>query len=216
MANADWRETDRVTAEGNPRRPEGEAGRAMLARMNESHAYLVDWGLACIELHAGDTVLDIGCGGGNTLARIAERVTEGHLVGIDYAETSVEASRAFNAALVAAGRMEILHGSVESLPFEDGHFDAVVTVESFYFWPNPEECLKEVARVVKKGGTFLLLAEIYERNDLPESIREKIAGYQLTNPTPEEFERLFRAAGFAAVEMHFKDGEYWIAVRGVR
>ena len=216
MANADWRETDRVTAEGNPRQPEGEAGRAMLARMNESHAYLVDWGLACIELHAGDTVLDIGCGGGNTLARIAERVTEGHLVGIDYAETSVEASRAFNAALVAAGRMEILHGSVESLPFEDGHFDAVVTVESFYFWPNPEECLKEVARVVKKGGTFLLLAEIYERNDLPESIREKIAGYQLTNPTPEEFERLFRAAGFAAVEMHFKDGEYWIAVRGVR
>lgn len=216
MANADWRETDRVTAEGNPRRPEGEAGRAMLARMNESHAYLVDWGLACIELHTGDTVLDIGCGGGNTLARIAERVTEGHLVGIDYAETSVEASRAFNAALVAAGRMEILHGSVESLPFEDGHFDAVVTVESFYFWPNPEECLKEVARVVKKGGTFLLLAEIYERNDLPESIREKIAGYQLTNPTPEEFERLFRAAGFAAVETHFKDGEYWIAVRGVR
>ena len=216
MANADWRETDRVTAAGKPRRPDGEAGRAMLARMNESHAYLVDWGLACIELHAGDTVLDIGCGGGNTLARIAERVTEGHLVGIDYAETSVEASRAFNAALVAAGRMEILHGSVESLPFEDGHFDAVVTVESFYFWPNPEECLKEVARVVKKGGTFLLLAEIYERNDLPESIREKIAGYQLTNPTPEEFERLFRAAGFAAVEMHFKDGEYWIAVRGVR
>ena len=216
MAQEDWRDTDRVTAEGNPRRPEGEAGRAMLARMNESHAYLVDWGLACIELHAGDTVLDIGCGGGNTLARMAERVTEGHLVGIDYAETSVEASRAFNAALIAAGRMEILHGSVESLPFEDGHFDAVVTVESFYFWPNPEECLKEVARVVKKGGTFLLLAEIYERNDLPESIREKIAGYQLTNPTPEEFERLFRAAGFAAVETHFKDGEYWIAVRGVR
>ena len=216
MAEADWQKIDRETAEGNPRCPEGEAGRAMLARMNESHAKLVEWGLAHIDFAPHDTVLDIGCGGGNTLARIAERVTEGHLVGIDYAETSVEASRAFNAALIAAGRMEILHGSVESLPFEDGHFDAVVTVESFYFWPNPEECLKEVARVVKKGGTFLLLAEIYERNDLPESIREKIAGYQLTNPTPEEFERLFRAAGFAAVETHFKDGEYWIAVRGVR
>ena len=216
MANTDWRETDRVTAEGNPRRPEGEAGRAMLARMNESHARLVDWGLSHIDLHAGDTVLDIGCGGGNTLARMAERVTEGHLVGIDYAETSVEASRAFNAPLIEAGRMEILHGSVEHLPFTDEHFDAVVTVESFYFWPNPEECLKEVARVIKKGGTFLLLAEIYERDDLPESIRDKIAGYALTNPTPEEFERLFRAAGFAVVETHFKEGEYWIAVRGVR
>ena len=216
MANTDWRETDRVTAEGNPRRPEGEAGRAMLARMNESHARLVDWGLSHIDLHAGDTVLDIGCGGGNTLARMAECVTEGHLTGIDYAETSVEASRTFNAALVDAGRMEILHGSVEALPFDDGHFDAVVTVESFYFWPSPEKSLEEVARVVKKGGTFLLLAEIYGRDDLPEGIRAKVADYDLTNPTPEEFEQLFRAAGFRAVHMDFQDGEYWIAVRGVR
>lgn len=215
MADADWTETDRVTAEGNPRRPEGAAGRAMLARMNESHARLVDWGLAQITLHAGDIVLDIGCGGGNTLARMAECVTQGHLVGIDYAETSVEASRAFNAPLIEAGRMEILHASVEALPFDDVHFDEIVTVESFYFWPNPAESLKEVARVLKPGGTFLLLAEVYGRDDLPQSIREKIAGNQLTNPTPEEFERLFRAAGFQEVHMHFKEGEYWIAVCGM-
>ena len=216
MAEADWQKLDRETAEGNPRRPEGEAGRAMLVRMNESHAQLVEWGLAQIDLRAGDTVLDIGCGGGNTLARMAQRVTEGHLVGIDYAETSVEASRAFNAGLVEEGRMEILHGSVEHLPFADGQFDAVVTVESFYFWPSPEESLKEAARVIRRGATFLLLAEIYGRDDLPEGIRAKIAGYDLTNPTPEEFERLFRAAGFSDVTMDFKAGEYWIAVRGVR
>ena len=160
--------------------------------------------------------LDIGCGGGNTLARMAERVTEGHLVGIDYAETSVEASRAFNAALVERGRMEILHGSVEALPFADGHFDAVVTVESFYFWPSPEESLREVARVVREGGSFLLLAEICGRDDLPESTRAKVAEYQLTNPTPTEFEQLFRAAGFREVQIHLKEGEYWIAVVGVR
>ena len=216
MAKADWQEMDQKTVEGNPRRPEGDAGLEMLARMNESHARLVDWGLTHIDLHASDTVLDIGCGGGNMLARMAERVTEGHLTGIDYAETSVEASRKFNTALVDAGRMEILHGSVEALPFADAHFDAVVTVESFYFWPSPEKSLEEVARVVKKGGTFLLLAEIYGRDDLPEDIRAKVVGYDLTNPTPEEFERLFRAAGFSEVTLHFKDGEYWIAVCGVR
>ena len=215
MAEADWQKIDPETAEGNPRRPEGPAGRAMLARMNESHARLVDWGLTHIDLRAGDTVLDIGCGGGNTLARMAERVTEGHLTGIDYAETSVEASRAFNAELIEVGRAEILHGSVEALPFDDAHFDAAVTVESFYFWPRPEECLKEVARVIKPGGTFLLLADIYGRDDLPAGIRTKIADYNLTNPTPEEFEQLFRAAGFSAVTIHFKDGEYWIAVHGV-
>ena len=92
----------------------------------------------------------------------------------------------------------------------------MVTVESFYFWPSPEESLKEVARVIRRGGTFLLLAEIYGRDDLPEGIRAKVAEYSLTNPTPEEFERLLRAAGFSDVTMAFKDGEYWIAVRGVR
>ena len=70
--------------------------------------------------------------------------------------------------------------------------------------------------MVKPGGAFLLLAEIYGRDDLPASILEKVTGYDLTNPTPGEFERLFRAAGFAAVNTYFKDGEYWIAVRGVR
>lgn len=216
MAEADWQQTDRTTAEGNPRRPEGEAGRAMLARMNESHAHLVDWGLSQMDFNAADTVLDIGCGGGNTLARMAERVMEGHLVGIDYAEASVEASRAFNAPLVESGRMEILHASVEALPFADAHFDKITTVESFYFWPNPEESLREVARVLKPGGTFLLLADIYGRDDLPKDIQEKVAGYALTNPTPEEFEQLFRAAGFHEVHIHLKDGEYWIAVCGTR
>ena len=216
MAEKDWQDLDRETAEGNPRRPEGAAGRAMLTRMNESHAKLTAWGLGLLDFAPNDAVLDIGCGGGNTLARMAEHVTAGRLVGIDYSETSVEASRAFNSALVAAGRMEILSGSVEALPFPDAHFDKVVTVESFYFWPNPSESLKEVARVVKPGGTFLLLAEIYERHDLPAGIREKVESYDLTNPTPEEFARLFRAAGFSLVETHFMDGEYWIAVTGKR
>ena len=211
MAEKDWTERDRETAEGNPRRPEGAAGHAMLTRMNESHAKLTAWGLGLLSFAPDDTVLDIGCGGGNTLARMAERVTVGHLVGIDYSETSVEASRAFNSALAASGRMEVLLGSVEALPFSDAHFDKAVTVESFYFWPNPSESLKEVARVVKQGGTFLLLAEIYERPDLPDTIRAKVDAYDLTNPTPEEFERLFRAAGFAQVDTKFLSGKFGTA-----
>lgn len=216
MAERDWGAQDRTTAEGNPRCPEGAAGRAMLARMNESHMNLTTWGMGLIDFTPTDTVLDIGCGGGSALTHMAVHVTAGHLVGIDYSETSVAASRAFNASYIAAGRMEILRGSVEALPFPDAHFDEVVTVESFYFWPDPAENLKEVARVVKPGGTFLLLAEICERPDLTARIRAQIAAYDLTNPTPEEFKSLFRAAGFAAVETHFMDGEFWIGVVGKR
>lgn len=219
MAQEDWytgTAEDARREEGNPRRPEGAAGRAMLARMNESHAALVAWGLGQLHFAPGDTVLDIGCGGGNMLARMAEHVTEGHLVGIDYAEASVEASRAFNAQLIDVGRMEVLHGSVEDLPFSDGIFDKAVTVESFYFWPHPAENLKEVARILRPGGTFLLLAEIYGKEDLSAHVRESVAKYDLFNPTPEEFRQLFSGAGFREVHLHFADGKDWIAVLGER
>ena len=55
---------DIVTAEGNPRHPEGEAGAQMLARMNESHAAVTEWALGFFQLQPDDDVLDIGCGAG--------------------------------------------------------------------------------------------------------------------------------------------------------
>ena len=45
---------------------------------------------------------------------------------------------------------EVLEGSVEALPFADDGFDKIITVESFYFWPDPQENLKEVRRVLKE------------------------------------------------------------------
>ena len=161
-------------------------------------------------------ILDIGCGGGAALSRMAEHVTDGHLTGIDYSPVSVETSRATNTESVAAGKMEILEGSVEKLPFEAETFDKIVTVESFYFWPNPQENLKEVRRVLKTGGTFLLVADIYEKPGLPREVKDNIRKFHLFNPTREQFKNLFREAGFAETKIHTKDGEDWICVEGTK
>ncbi|WP_293989277.1 class I SAM-dependent methyltransferase [uncultured Megasphaera sp.] len=203
-----------VTAAGNPAKPTGEAGEQMLARMNESHAPLTAWGLSHFTWRGDEAVLDIGCGGGANLRRMSAHVTTGHLTGIDYSATSVQTSRQTNAAAIAAGKMEIYEGSVEKLPFTDGSFDKITTVESFYFWPDPPENLKEVCRVLKPGGTFLLIAEIYERPDLSPETRENIQHYHLYNPTPETFESLFRKAGFTTVKVHIEPKEKWICVEG--
>ena len=53
--------------------------------------------------------------------------------------------------------MDLVEASVEKLPFADNAFDKIITVESFYFWPDPAENLKEVYRVLKEQGTFLLV-----------------------------------------------------------
>ena len=110
--------------------------------------------------------------------------------------------------------MKVLEGSVEALPFADDGFDKIITVESFYFWPDPAENLKEVYRVLKEQGTFLLVADIYQKEDLPEQVRENIQRFHLFNPTPEEFRELLENAGFEEVRIHLKDGEDWICAEG--
>ncbi len=205
-----------ITAAGNPAKPTGEAGEQMLARMNESHGPLTAWGLSHFTWRGDETVLDIGCGGGANLKRMSSHVTTGHLTGVDYSETSVQTSRQTNEEAIKAGKMDVSQGSVEKLPFTDDSFDKITTVESFYFWPDPPENLKEVSRVLKKGGTFLLIAEIYERPDLSPATRENIKHYNLYNPTPETFEDIFRNAGFTAVKLHIEPKEGWICVEGTK
>ena len=104
-------EAERVQAEitesGNPRKPEGEDGKKMLERMNESHHNVTGWALSLWEIQGNDNILDIGCGGGAALSRMAEHVTDGHLTGIDYSPVSVETSRATNAESVAA--LSLIH-----------------------------------------------------------------------------------------------------------
>ncbi len=203
-----------VTKEGNPAKPTGKAGEEMLARMNESHAALTMWGLSHFDWRGDENVLDIGCGGGANLKHMSARIKTGHLTGIDYSKISVQESRKLNADDIEDGRMDILEGSVEKLPFDDDSFDKITTVESFYFWPDPPKNLKEVYRVLKKGGTFLLIAEIYGRPDLSTMVQENIIRYHLYNPTPEVFGRIFREADFTNVEIHIEPTEGWICVEG--
>ena len=197
---------EEVTRIGNPRKPEGTEGEEMLERMNQSHYEVTGWALSYWEMQEDDRVLDIGCGGGATLHRMAEKVTSGHVTGVDYSDVSVETSRKNNEKNIKSGKMDVLEGSVENLPFADDSFDKIITVESFYFWPDPQENLKEVRRVLKVGGTFLLVADIYQNGNLTEQEKENIRNYHLFNPTKEEFEQMFINAGFRFIPGRARTG----------
>ncbi len=205
-----------VTDAGNPAKPEGEAGEKMLRYMNEEHTPLTIWALDLLTYEKEDQILDIGCGGGMTLKRLSKRIPNGRLFGVDYSDVSVTLSKETNAKEVASGKIEIKEGTVLSLPYEDCTFDKALTVESFYFWPEPAKALSEVRRVLKKDGVFLLVSEIYEQPDLTEHVRDNIRKYQMNVPGIREFETLFESAGFSKTTVHTQDGEFWIAVEGVK
>ena len=205
-----------ITELGDPSKPKGAAGAEMLTRMNESHKDVTAWGLSHIILKGSENVLDIGCGGGAALGRVAGSITTGHLTGVDYSPVSVKLSRMNNEQLIEQGKMEIVEGSVECLPFEDDSFDFIYTVESFYFWKNTAKSLEEVRRVLRKGGNFLIIADVYGDAELSESSKRDIAKYNLFNPTRAEFSGLLSTAGFEKVHIHTKDGTSWICVQSVK
>lgn len=94
--------------------------------------------------------------------------------GVDYSLESVNLSKEVNEDYICEGKVEILHGNVQKLPFEDETFDIITAFETVYFWPNIEKCFGEVKRVLKSGGIFLIGMESNGSDNIPMKISEKL------------------------------------------
>jgi ubiquinone/menaquinone biosynthesis C-methylase UbiE len=180
--------------------------------MNSRHSELTDWGLAHISVGEHDTVLDIGCGGGRTVSKLAAVAAQGKVCGIDYSDASVAASRRTNAKQIDSGRVEIRQGSVSQLPFQDGVFDIVTAVETHFFWPNLSMDMREVFRVLKPGGAFVIIAEVYKGGKMTGG---RLAGqsFSFTNMTiltADEHSELFTKTGFSDVQILEEYDKGWL------
>ena len=89
------------------RKPTGPLCSRVVRLMNRSHSSLTDWGLGHTSIAENETVLDLGCGGGQTIRKLAAIASSGKVYGVDYSAASVTASRRLNRTGVAAGRIEV-------------------------------------------------------------------------------------------------------------
>lgn len=145
---------------GNTRKPQGFIGKMMARGMNTgSHAALAKWALADLPLKNDAQVLDVGCGGGGNVGRLLEKCSKGHVTGVDYSEVSVAQSTAYNKVAISQGRCNIVEGDVAKLPFSDGAFDCVTAFETVYFWPSIVDSFREVRRVLRPDGCFMIVNE---------------------------------------------------------
>jgi len=199
---------------GQCRKPSGWPGRFITGTMNRSHSGLTDWGLGHVALAPGTTVLDVGCGGGRTLGKLAAATGTGRVVGVDYSPTCVAASRRANSALVAAGRVDVQRAAVSQLPFADGTFDLVSAVETHYYWPRLVDDLREIRRVLKAGGRLLLIAETYRGRRFDAPYRTIMRLLRATYLTQEQHHELLVDAGFADVVVSVERGKGWICAVG--
>ena len=192
----------------NTRKPEGFGGKIMVAMMNVGHSAVARWGLQFLELAPDAMVLDCGCGGGANMKRLLKKCPQGIVKGIDYSPVSVEKSKKVNEVAVTKRRCDVLCASVAELPFESEQFDAVTAFETVYFWPDLPQCFREVYRVLKPGGTFLICNESNGDSDKDEKWTEIIGGMTIYKDI--ELKAYLEQAGFHEVQIHKKKG--WLCV----
>ena len=192
----------------NTRNPVGLGGKIMVALMNLGHSPVARWGLRFLEPAPDAKVLDCGCGGGANIKRLLKLCPKGTVWGIDYSPVSVEKSKRVNEAAVTKGRCDVLRASVTELPFESEQFNAVTAFETVYFWPDLPQCFREVWRVLKSGGTFLICNESNGDTDKDEKWTEIIGGMTIYKDI--ELKSCLEQAGFFDVQIHKKKS--WLCV----
>ena len=182
----------------NAKRPDGFAGRLMAKRMNGGgHRRLALWGLGHLQLGAKMRAADLGCGGGGNIARLLEMIPEGKVCGLDYSAESVRTARETNRKAIREGRCKVVRGNVRQMPFPDSAFDLVTAFETIYFWPEIEHCFREVWRITKRGGRFMIVNESDGKNDASLRWTNIIDGMRIY--TAGELERMLVKAGFSDI-----------------
>ena len=84
------------------------------------------------------------------------------MYGIDFSKASVAVASKLNRNPTEVGRVEIQEATVSHLPFANDFFDMITAVETHFWWPDLPRDIREVLRVLKPGGTLILIAEIYK------------------------------------------------------
>jgi len=135
-------------------------------KMENHHLDITEKTMRLMELRPGERVLDLGCGSGWAtllLARVVGEGPEGYgqVVGVDIADEMIRRARA---ASKDFENVMFVVGSAAQIPWEENFFDKVLSVESFYYYPDQDRALAEVFRVMAPRGRLFILINLYKDN----------------------------------------------------
>ena len=192
------------------RKPEGFLGKMMLSGMNSGHAMLADWGFSLLPKITPSKALDLGCGGGRNAGELLIKYPDIYVTAVDYADLSVAKAREYNRDMIVSGRCTVQQGDVSDLHLPEENYDLATAFETIYFWPGLEKCFRQVAKVVKPGGYFLICNESDGRDATGLKFEKIIDGMKCH--TAEEIESALKNAGFSKVKSVHHKSKPWITV----
>jgi len=158
---------------------------------------------AVAQLNEGETVLDLGSGGGIDVLLSARRVGEtGKAYGLDMTDEMLALARK-NAAEAGVDNVEFIKGTIEEIPLADNSVDVIISNCVINLSGDKHQTLREAARVLRPGGRFAV-SDVIADEDMDDATKRDMAEYTgciAGALTEREFQEALAAAGFEDIEV---------------
>jgi arsenite methyltransferase len=178
---------------------------------------------ALATLSMGETVLDLGSGGGIDVLLSARRVgPTGKAYGLDMTEEMLALANE-NKRKSGLENVEFLKGEIENIPLPDNSVDVVISNCVINLSPDKARVLKEAFRVLKPGGRFAV-SDVVTRGEIPDEVRANVLlwiGCVAGALSEDEYRGALSAAGFEGVDLEetrtykIEDARGFLSVKGV-
>ena len=175
------------------RKPDGLFGRMVMSIVfDRGNAFLNNFVNELISVKIDDRIIEIGFGTGKLIDKMAQQIDTGLIEGVDFSKVMVSIARKRNKKNITKGKVKILEGNFDEMPFEKESFTKACSINTLYFWSEPAQTAKKIAEILKPDGKLILAFE-----DIEQLKRRKLNQEVFHLYSKDEVQKLLINAGFS-------------------
>ena len=175
------------------RKPAGLFGRFVMSIIfDQGNAFLNGFVNELMSVQIDDRIIEIGFGTGKLIYKMTQKIDTGLIEGIDFSNTMVSIAQKRNKRNIANGKVTIIEGNFDEIPYEKEKFTKVCSINTLYFWPKPEHTIKKIVDILKPQGKLILGFE-----DVEQLKRRRLNKNVFHLYTKDEVQNLLINAGFS-------------------
>ena len=175
------------------RKPAGLFGRFVMSIIfDQGNAFLNGFVNELMSVQIDDRIIEIGFGTGKLIYKMAQKIETGLIEGVDFSNTMVSIAQKRNKKNIANGKVKIIEGNFDEIPYEKDKFTKACSINTLYFWPKPEHTAKKIVDMLKPEGKLILGFE-----DVEQLKRRRLNKNVFHLYTKDEVQNLLINAGFS-------------------